>query len=300
MIFGGQTLLFLDVLFLKNKKIVKYSKILIAAATILRCIQLIFFTMENTGFFIAKYKTAGMILSFLILGLIACPFIFSLKGKRQPTHPPANYQTICGAAFLVAFAILIEVLTNGFANVISPFLIYPYRVFGILAAAAFAAYGCLGFVKNFNFLRGFMVLVVLFGFFRLIVTFSCYSSLAGVTDSYFDIFMQCSQLCFLLFFAKSVCLIKTEDSCFAVLPTAMLTIGFTAVNVIPKLLMYCIGKSELVHPSPTYLFTNLALGIFAAIYAYRMFSIKNFDLKRPSTIILSKKFADVSDDSFLV
>ena len=290
----------MGVLFLKNKKIVKYSIHLFLAAVVLRCVQLLFFTMENTGFFIAKFEIPAVIICFVIIGLIAAPFFMSLKGKRQPTHPPANYKSICAAAYLIAFAILIEVLTNGFANAVSPLLILPYRIFGVLAAAAFAAYGCLGFVKNFSFLRGFMAVTVIFAFFRLIITFNCYSSLAGVTDSYFDIFMQCTQLVFLLYFAKSVCFVKTEDSCFAVLPSCILMLGFTAVNVIPKLVMYCVGKSEVVHHTPTYLFTNLALGIFAVVYTYNMFSKKNFEVKHHSTVILSKEHADVPDDSYLV
>ncbi len=290
----------MGVLFLKNKKIVKYSKWIILAAILLRCVQLIFFTADRSGFFIPKFHYVGIVFSFLIFELLIVPVVFSFLGRRQPSHPPSYYRSICAAAFLVALTFVIEALTNNFGGLVSPILVIPYRLFGIIGAAALAAFGCLGFIKDFNFLRGFVVSSVVFVFFRLIITFSCYSALASVTDSVFDIFMQCSQLVFMLYFAKSICFIDTDASCFAVLPTGMLTIGFTSVNVLPKLLMYIIGKSAVVHDSPVYLITNLAIGIFAAAYTYHMFCLKNFRAKKHTTKILPKDVADVPDDSFLV
>lgn len=284
---------------MKNKKILFFSKLTILAAVLLRCVQLFFFTEEITGFFIPEYKAVSAIMSFVIIALLIVPFALAFSGRRQPSHPPAHYRSISIAAFIVAAAILIEVLTNGFAVSVSPLLVLPYRLFGILGAASFIAYGLLAFINNFNFLRGFLVAAVVFLFFRLILSFSCYSALASMADSYFDIFMQCSLLVFALYFAKSVCFIKTESSCFAVLPTALLAIGFSAVNVVPKLLMYVVGKGAVVYHTPVYLLTNLALGIFAAVYTHHLFSSKNFTVKEHSTKILPKDVVDVSDDSFL-
>lgn len=300
MIFGGQTLLILDVFFLKNKQIVKNFIWCTVTAVILRCFQLLVLTMENTGFFIREYSVLGKLSSFLILILCVFPFMLSLNGKRQPSHPPAYHKPLCFAAYIVAAAVLIEVLTNGFAGTVPLFLVVLYRLSGILAAAVFVAYGCLGFVKKFNFLRGALILTVIFMFMRLVISFSSYSSLAGITDSYFDIFMLCSYLCFFLFFAKTVCFVSIKKSCFNILPSAFLSIFFTAVNTIPRLLMYMFKKSALVHPTPTYLFTNIAIGVFIGLFAFYLFSKSNFRVKRHTTVILPENHSDISNDSFIV
>lgn len=288
----------MGVLFLKNKKIIQSFIWFLCIGLVLRCAQLLLLTAENTGFFLSEYKTVGMAITMVIILLVVLPFIFAVKGKRQPTQPPSNNRILSIAALCVALTVFIEVLTNDFPQFISIVLIYAYRATGIAAAVVMMCYGLLGFVKNFNFLRGWLSVAIVFAFFRLIVAFSCYSSLAGVADSYIDIFMLCAQLCFLLYFAKTVCDISIRKSSFAVLPTAIVAIYFTAINTLPKIIMYCIGKSSLVHPSPVYLITNLAIGAFAIAFAYSLFCKENMRTKVPSTIILPADNVEVSDDSF--
>ena len=160
--------------------------------------------------------------------------------------------------------------------------------------------GCLGLVKGLPFRRGFTILIVLYFFMRLVVSFSSYSSISNVSDNVFDIFMLCATLVFFLYFAKVYCLISPEKSCFRVLPISFLAFSFTALNTIPKLLLLCAGRPALDHDTPSCLITNIAMGVFIAVFTLRLFSKNNLPVKRRSTRIIDDSVLPVSDKSFLV
>ena len=283
---------------MKTKFIVLFASVLTFFAVILRSFQLLSFVEGNTGFFIPETERTGIILTAVIFVLLFVAFILTFTGRRQPSRIPSFNKLLSVCAVILGFAFLYEALALKLPHRIPYVLKAITCVLGFAGGIVMIWYGLLGFIKNLPFRRGLLIITVCYSFMRLVTSFVCYAPTARTADSVIDIFALCSVLVFFLYFAKIYCWIDMDKSCIRIFPFAVLSVGFCTVNTLPKLIMYLLGKPELVHSSPAFVVTDLALALFIGVFTYSLYRAKNLPVKHHTSKMMSSKNIAVKDNSF--
>lgn len=272
-------------------------------ATIARFIQIFSFTEGATGFTkIAKSAMWGQTITFLVIILAVCiPLIVTtLFSKRQPVRTPKLSKSpkfaimgyICSAVFvanavllLLSSAISTTVLLGGFLN--------------LLSGAAIALYSTTAIAKV-KFPSIIMVAPVLLFVYLLVEKFISFNGMTTIIENIFTMLYLSLQLVFFLAHGKLISSVNIRKSSRQILTLSALVLVFSAMCSVPNLLVFIVGRKDLVHESALNI-SYLVYGIYSFLYSSVVYAKRQM----PSSGVPSVKKLDITnaektDTSFLL
>lgn len=252
--------------------------------TVFRTLQIIKTVDYDNGFFVEKYKTAGILLSLLIVLICGISAFLFFKAKQITGDCPKPNILISLTSFLTAVALFDEAFNQVFPESLLWWHIGIVRLLTVLCAFYFAGFA-LSIVIKVKVNPTVHIIPVIYAIVKTVFTFIGISSLAFTVD---NIFMIAGYSLLMLFFVNYG---KLYNGLFRGIETGKIYIyGFTCATVcIFQSLAYFIVnifKSEKYIHSDVHLMTTLFfMGIFVVVFTVSCFlQQKRVSLKNKNTL----------------
>lgn len=253
---------------------IKLNYIIFALAALtgvaVRTTMLIFTIDPASGFFRAEYtySAIGFIIFLTCAGLAV--FISSLL-LPTTTRKAVNLDGIpfCLACIIMSAAIIYETFFSSLlatAPILQQALHYAISA-GTAAVLLYIAF-CKFLKKEFPPILS--LVPILFWGMRLIIVFTGFSTISAISDTVIETIGMCLALATFLFYAKAETMQHTSLQRFY-FATAMLCGYVCAIGSVPRFVADLIAAEQAIHLNAIPSFTAFATGIFAVIFAMRLF-----------------------------
>ncbi len=232
-----------------------------------RCVQLLFLTDSNNGFFIDGYEGIGAAITvFTAVLTIICAFsIFFFKKEKIDPIPASSIPLGC-AAILLGVSNIIEPFINKIEIVAIPTVILTLRfIFIILSGIVFIMFGFSVILeKNPKF--ELSVIWVISWVLRLMTTFIGFSGMSNISENLYDVLMLVASLIFMLFFSKAICGILKSTHYRKLIATGISAVLFTASSAIPCLITTLFINTKFIHTPIDSPVTGIFTSLFIFLY----------------------------------
>ena len=280
---------------LKYKHIISVFTVATPLCVVLRTMQLLYATNEITGFVNTGYSAQNSVMMTLLLALALTVFISGLFVMRAPQKFPQNSVAQGTASLVFAAGIVYETVFSQFALRIPQWQIIIVKVFGVLSALFLVLFALSCFV-NFKLSKLFLVLPVLYGAAKLLLTFAEISAIALISDNLFAIITQCTLLLFLLQLAKISNGIFGSHTRSIFLGSGLCAALLCFVSSLPPIFIRLFRPERTLHTGIPHAVFYLCSGIFCIVFLLSFFSTKNLEVKKHSSNGKARLGTSASDD----
>lgn len=248
----------------------------LAAGTLFRFLQMLFFTEYTTGFAKPTGRIPFYILFALIVLLAAAAAVFSYAaGPRAQSKKPFNLISSL-FSFLLGIAVIGDTFFNSYSG-IPVVLNVIYTVAAYLTSVYMILFAFRPLV-HFKLPPMLAVLPPLLFTLKAATVFISYSYHAVISDTVFDVCVYCFSMLFFLETARAVNGAATKGSVAKITVFGLLTSFFAVTSSLPRLLLSIpsvinavIGRemfAPLLHSSATGSIMPLFLGAYAACIVF--------------------------------
>ena len=245
---------------------------------VMRTVQSLIMVERGSGFFIEGYSTVAAAMLIFMFAIIVIAAVYAFLYPKVPQKAPEKNGAIGIVSFLLAFAVIYEVLFTEI-SVNTPFWqVVLHLTLGAATTVIFFLHGISAFAK-FRVPPMLNIIPVLFWIIKLIIIFSNYSSLAAITENVFELASLCAILVFILQFAKHQNDIAPQKTGRMLLPISVITFMLCGAYAIPQLILYFSGNKDLAHTSNVTFITSFAMMLFVGVYVYLSFKNDNLTEK---------------------
>lgn len=248
---------------MKYVKLFIFSAAALVSAVILRCLQLIFLTDPQSGFFISGSEGLGNSLSVITVLLIALTGAMALFAKPESirTRPVPSPVLGC-AALLAGISHFMEPFLNGISMPSVPGWMAVLRLLMILAAGGVFCWFGIAHLMDLDPRYPLSLVLIVSWVVRLMSTFISFTGMSNISENLYDVLMLILTLAFFLTQGKSLCGISQKHQPTLLLATGLSAVLCTAVSALPGMIVSFTSNTELAH-IPT---DNPISAIFTALY----------------------------------
>ena len=285
---------------MRYTRIVLFYVLCAVAVVYARLAQMQYLTEPVSGFFTADGTVAAFLLvGFMVLALGAL-VVLSLMTRRAPSVAPATSVILSVSALVLAVAVLYDVafvsyITNALAFVMLT------KLCGLLSAAALMLYALQNKISVLSRVSVMVYISLpLFFMFKLVSVFTVYATVSVIASNVITIAFLCSALLFFLYFVKIENSVMAGRSSYTIFPVGMVASIVSLCCVIPQVVLFCIGKSALVHDDPHGMVLALAFAFFCCVYIFSLYSRKNLVHHKRKThpLAVDTTYHDMSSDFY--
>lgn len=253
---------------MKYLKLHIYAAMALISVVIVRCIQLIFLTDFETGFFMQGMESIGTALSVFIALIIALSSALSLTSKQEKMFIIPNRSIVLGCvALLAGIANICEPIffSGGLSDATPPWLL-ALRFIMIISAGGVLCW--FGFAHLFNLEPNYnlSVILVIAWVIRLMSTFISFTGMSNISENLYDVLMLIMMLLFFLFQGKALCGIRKKNQGRKLLAIGIPAVLCTAASALPGLIISILGKENLIHHPIDHPIVASLTALYVAVY----------------------------------
>lgn len=265
---------------MKYKHIITAFLFVMPLCVIMRILQVMFMTNQNTGFFAVRYRDIALLFFVLWFVALVVIVITSTFVRRCPTKMPKIKLPLALASIFYGGTLLLSAVVENILSTNRNILTATTGVVGIVSAGAVIVYGLSGVFKIK--LNGvFLAIPVLYYVMRLVCIFMVITTISITAQNILWVLCECAQLLFALEFAKTASGVD-KNSYKKMLPAGLGTVTAALSYSLPNLLLslpYNMANNTF---SRTVICSSiLAFGsaIFAAAFTFMYYGYRNLKVR---------------------